>query len=153
MVSGDMLFFHCRLLRWTCALMQMNLEYLAIDTQVFPYGTCSGSINYLVVSFSLWRAFLVSHIPYHGRSAGVVDRGRWQVALVHAALTLVEGVHLRKLMPERCFLLQGFTTDNDVALEQLFGEHNEGTRDYDACIETIATRLSTVFASLKVLAD
>lgn len=50
-------------------------------------------------------------------------------------------------------MLQGFTIDNDVALEQLFGEHNEGTRDYDACIETIATRLSTVFASLKVLAD
>lgn len=44
---------------------------------------------------------------------------------------------------------QGFTTDNDGALEKLFGEHSEGTRDYDACIETIATRLSTVFASLK----
>lgn len=56
-------------------------------------------------------------------------------------------------MGGRCFLLQGFTTDNDVALEQLFGEHSEGTRDYDSCIETIATRLSTVFASLKVLAD
>lgn len=50
-------------------------------------------------------------------------------------------------------MLQGFTTDNDGALEKLFGEHSEGTRDYDACIETIATRLSTVFASLKVLAD
>ncbi|KAG0585407.1 hypothetical protein KC19_2G009300 [Ceratodon purpureus] len=44
---------------------------------------------------------------------------------------------------------QGFTTDNDIALEQLFGEHGEGTRDYDSCIETIAVRLSTVFASLK----
>jgi len=62
------------------------------------------------------------------------------------------GPHSRNLMRERCFLVQGFTTDNDVALEQLFGEHSEGTRDYDACIETIATRLSTVFASLKVLA-
>lgn len=79
-----------------------------------------------------------------------VAGGKWHLCMPQ---TLVEGVHLRKLMPERCFLLQGFTTDNDVALEQLFGEHNEGTRDYDACIETIATRLSTVFASLKVLAD
>lgn len=46
--------------------------------------------------------------------------------------------------------MQGFTTDNDHALEQLFGEHSEGTRDYDACIDIIAARLSTVFASLKV---
>jgi syntaxin-binding protein 1 len=34
-------------------------------------------------------------------------------------------------------------------LELLFGENNEGTRDFDRCIETIATRLSTVFASMK----
>lgn len=53
----------------------------------------------------------------------------------------------------RYFLLQGFTTDNDIALEQLFGEHSEGTRDYASCIETIAARLSTVFASLKVQID
>ncbi|CAM6128065.1 unnamed protein product [Calypogeia fissa] len=44
---------------------------------------------------------------------------------------------------------QGFSTDNDRALEQLFGEHSEGTRDYEVCLETIASRLSTVFASLK----
>lgn len=44
---------------------------------------------------------------------------------------------------------QAFSTDNGRALEQLFGEHSEGSRDYDACIDTIATRLSTVFASLK----
>lgn len=49
--------------------------------------------------------------------------------------------------------MQGFTTDNDHALEQLFGEHSEGTRDYDACIDIIAARLSTVFASLKVLSS
>jgi hypothetical protein len=47
-------------------------------------------------------------------------------------------------------LLQGFITDNDEALELLFGESNEGTRKFDKCIETIATRLSTVFASMKV---
>jgi len=45
---------------------------------------------------------------------------------------------------------QGFITDNDEALELLFGESNEGTRKFDKCIETIATRLSTVFASMKV---
>ncbi|KAH8960961.1 hypothetical protein BDL97_05G025200 [Sphagnum fallax] len=44
---------------------------------------------------------------------------------------------------------QGFITDNDEALELLFGESNEGTRKFDKCIETIATRLSTVFASMK----
>jgi hypothetical protein len=45
---------------------------------------------------------------------------------------------------------QGFITDNDEALELLFGGSNEGTRKFDKCIETIATRLSTVFASMKV---
>lgn len=44
---------------------------------------------------------------------------------------------------------QAFSTDNGRALEQLFGEHSEGSRDYDACLSTIAARLGTVFASLK----
>ncbi|KAL2632868.1 hypothetical protein R1flu_004347 [Riccia fluitans] len=44
---------------------------------------------------------------------------------------------------------QGFSTDNDKALVQLFGELSEGTRDYEVCLDTIAYRLSTVFASLK----
>ncbi|KAG6548880.1 hypothetical protein Mapa_009643 [Marchantia paleacea] len=44
---------------------------------------------------------------------------------------------------------QGFSTDNDRALVQLFGELSEGTRDYEVCLDTIAYRLSTVFASLK----
>lgn len=30
--------------------MQMNLEYLAIDRQVLPRGTCSASIDELVAS-------------------------------------------------------------------------------------------------------
>ncbi|MCO5587796.1 hypothetical protein L7F22_041748 [Adiantum nelumboides] len=45
---------------------------------------------------------------------------------------------------------QAFSTDNGRALEQLFGEHSEGSREYSACLNTIATRLGTVFASLKV---
>lgn len=44
---------------------------------------------------------------------------------------------------------QAFSTDNGRALEQLFGEHSEGSRDFNACLNTIATRLGTVFASLK----
>ena len=47
--------------------------------------------------------------------------------------------------------LQAFSTDNGRALEQIFGEHSEGSRDYDACLDTIAIRLGTVFASLKVV--
>ncbi|MCO5547266.1 hypothetical protein L7F22_000713 [Adiantum nelumboides] len=46
---------------------------------------------------------------------------------------------------------QAFSTDNGRALEQLFGEHSEGSRDYNATLNTIATRLGTVFASLKEL--
>lgn len=44
---------------------------------------------------------------------------------------------------------QAFSTDNPRALEQLFGEHSEGSRDYEACLDTITSRLATVFASLK----
>eukprot|EP00246_Nothoceros_aenigmaticus_P006246 TRINITY_DN1903_c0_g1_i3.p1 TRINITY_DN1903_c0_g1~~TRINITY_DN1903_c0_g1_i3.p1 ORF type:complete len:668 (+),score=135.04 TRINITY_DN1903_c0_g1_i3:36-2006(+) len=44
---------------------------------------------------------------------------------------------------------QGFVTDNDKALEQLFGEHSDGTRDFEVALELIAGRLATVFASLQ----
>ncbi|XP_057827206.1 SNARE-interacting protein KEULE isoform X1 [Cryptomeria japonica] len=44
---------------------------------------------------------------------------------------------------------QGFSTDQERALEQLFGEHTENTRDYEDCLNTMACRLATVFASLK----
>ncbi|XP_024398648.1 SNARE-interacting protein KEULE isoform X5 [Physcomitrium patens] len=44
---------------------------------------------------------------------------------------------------------QGFTTDHDKALEHLFGDHGADSRDYELCVESMAIRLSTVFASLK----
>ncbi|KAF8379309.1 hypothetical protein HHK36_028742 [Tetracentron sinense] len=44
---------------------------------------------------------------------------------------------------------QGFITDNERALEELFGENVENSRIYDACLNTMATRIATVFASLK----
>ena len=44
---------------------------------------------------------------------------------------------------------QGFVTDNERALEQLFGDE-EDTRKGDACLSVMATRIATVFASLKV---
>lgn len=47
--------------------------------------------------------------------------------------------------------IQGFVTDQEKALEQLFGEHSDGTRDFEVALDTIAARLATVFASLQVL--
>uniref|UniRef100_A0A0D6QYN7 SNARE-interacting protein KEULE n=1 Tax=Araucaria cunninghamii TaxID=56994 RepID=A0A0D6QYN7_ARACU len=44
---------------------------------------------------------------------------------------------------------QGFSTDQERAMEQLFGEHTQNTREYENCINTMACRLATVFASLK----
>lgn len=44
---------------------------------------------------------------------------------------------------------QGFSTDNERALEQLFAEQSEKTQDYKVCIDTMACRLATVFASMK----
>ncbi|KAK3217972.1 hypothetical protein Dsin_011942 [Dipteronia sinensis] len=43
---------------------------------------------------------------------------------------------------------QGFVTDNERALEELFGDE-EDSRKGDACLNEIATRIATVFASLK----
>ncbi|XP_058104642.1 SNARE-interacting protein KEULE-like isoform X2 [Magnolia sinica] len=46
---------------------------------------------------------------------------------------------------------QGFVTDNEMALEELFGENAENSRQCDACLNTMATRIATVFASLREL--
>ncbi|XWS38495.1 hypothetical protein CRYUN_Cryun19dG0136100 [Craigia yunnanensis] len=43
---------------------------------------------------------------------------------------------------------QGFITDNGKALEDLFGDE-ENTRKGDACLNVMATRIATVFASLR----
>ncbi|XP_010546254.1 PREDICTED: SNARE-interacting protein KEULE [Tarenaya hassleriana] len=43
---------------------------------------------------------------------------------------------------------QGFVTDNERALEELFGDE-ETTRTGDACLNVMASRIATVFASLR----
>ncbi|KAL3499481.1 hypothetical protein ACH5RR_038574 [Cinchona calisaya] len=43
---------------------------------------------------------------------------------------------------------QGFITDNERALEELFGDE-ESSRKGDACLNTMATSIATVFASLR----
>nr|XP_029117492.1 SNARE-interacting protein KEULE isoform X3 [Elaeis guineensis] len=44
---------------------------------------------------------------------------------------------------------QGFVTDHEKALEELFGENVEGSHKYNACLNTMATRIATAFASLR----
>lgn len=46
-------------------------------------------------------------------------------------------------------LTQAFITDHDRALEDLFGDI-ENSRKFDNCLNIMATRIATVFASLKV---
>lgn len=43
-----------------------------------------------------------------------------------------------------------FTTDEANSMTTLFGESSEGSAQYRSEITTMATRLATVFASLKV---
>lgn len=45
--------------------------------------------------------------------------------------------------------LQCFTTDNERALEELYGDE-EGSRKGDLCLNVMANRIATVFASLRV---
>ncbi|XP_022770272.1 protein transport Sec1a-like isoform X4 [Durio zibethinus] len=47
------------------------------------------------------------------------------------------------------FLMQGFITDHETALEDLFSEEAEKSRRFEVCLNTMATRIATVFASLK----
>ncbi|KAK6162504.1 hypothetical protein DH2020_002345 [Rehmannia glutinosa] len=44
---------------------------------------------------------------------------------------------------------QGFVTDHERALEELFGDNAENSRRFDACLNVMAMRIATVFASLK----
>ncbi|RVW57756.1 Protein transport Sec1a [Vitis vinifera] len=46
-------------------------------------------------------------------------------------------------------LIQTFITDHERALEELLGENVENTRKFDNCLNTMATRISTIFASLR----
>lgn len=48
------------------------------------------------------------------------------------------------------YLWQGFVTDHEKALEELFGENVEGSHNYNACLNTMASRIATAFASLRV---
>lgn len=45
---------------------------------------------------------------------------------------------------------QGYITDQERALEDLFGEDVENSRKFDGCLNVMAARIATVFASLKV---
>lgn len=48
------------------------------------------------------------------------------------------------------FSLQGFITDHERALEDLYGEDGEKSRKSEACLNEMGSRIATVFASLKV---
>ncbi|KAM0934713.1 putative sec1-like protein [Dioscorea sansibarensis] len=44
---------------------------------------------------------------------------------------------------------QGFITDQDMALEELLAVNAEKSSQYNTCLSTMATRIATVFASLR----
>lgn len=46
-------------------------------------------------------------------------------------------------------LMQGFTTNNERALEELFGDEENNSKAV-ACLNVMATRIATIFASLRV---
>ncbi|XP_021756264.1 protein transport Sec1a-like [Chenopodium quinoa] len=46
---------------------------------------------------------------------------------------------------------QVFVTEHDSALEDFIGENSQNTRKFDACMNSLAVRIATVFASLKEL--
>ncbi|KAK1430345.1 hypothetical protein QVD17_13016 [Tagetes erecta] len=44
---------------------------------------------------------------------------------------------------------QAFTTDTDKALEDMYSQLAENSRQFDACLNIMSTRIATVFASMK----
>lgn len=48
------------------------------------------------------------------------------------------------------FKMQAFVTDQDKALEELFGNVDNSKR-IEKCLDIMATRIATVFASMKVV--
>ncbi|CAJ1949836.1 unnamed protein product [Sphenostylis stenocarpa] len=50
------------------------------------------------------------------------------------------------------YMMQGFTTDQDTALDDLYGNY-QNTRKFNTSLNTMAIRIATVFASLKMLMD
>ncbi|CAL9773812.1 unnamed protein product [Musa acuminata subsp. burmannicoides] len=48
---------------------------------------------------------------------------------------------------------QGFITDHERAMEELLGENAEGSHMYNDCLNTMATRISTTFASLRAFSN
>lgn len=48
------------------------------------------------------------------------------------------------------FFTQGFLTDHEQALQTLYAEDAENSRHFNICLNMMATRIATVFASLKV---
>lgn len=53
-------------------------------------------------------------------------------------------------MSSEIYMMQGFTTDQETAMEELYG-NIENTRRFNTCLNNMAIRIATVFASLKVL--
>lgn len=47
-------------------------------------------------------------------------------------------------------MIQGFTTDQETAMDELYG-NVENTRRFNTSMNNMAIRLATVFASMKVL--
>lgn len=47
------------------------------------------------------------------------------------------------------YMVQGFITDQETAMEELYG-NIENTRRFNTCLNNMAIRIATVFASLKV---
>ncbi|CAK9154514.1 unnamed protein product [Ilex paraguariensis] len=134
------------------ALREMNLEFFAIDSQVtfrisHPISPFYGPV--IVMNHDILCANKVGF----DLSPGYFIFLKWQ--LQHGGPVVFGGLRQKivintSLKPASRKLLNiGFITDHERALEDLFGEAVENSRKFDACLNTMATRISTVFASLK----
>eukprot|EP00262_Sarcandra_glabra_P016883 TRINITY_DN5629_c0_g1_i1.p1 TRINITY_DN5629_c0_g1~~TRINITY_DN5629_c0_g1_i1.p1 ORF type:complete len:567 (+),score=90.36 TRINITY_DN5629_c0_g1_i1:2-1702(+) len=74
------------------------------------------------------------------------------VALIKSDASVLPRIGALREMNLEYFAIdsQGFVTDNERALEELFGDE-DNSRSYNSCLHTMATRIATVFASLREL--
>lgn len=103
----------------------MNMEYFPIDNQVSYLLFCAPHKHVVELSsFCILRA-IASHSYGFFLCNSFLFLHWWSIT-------------------------QGFLTDHDQALQTLYAENAENSRHFNICLNMMATRIATVFASLKV---
>ena len=124
---------------WPCFLCQHELpcshshSLTSCSDSSYSSPNKSASFN---PTYAITAAHGVDSIAQWGLAQSLSDSSSWFYIQVNVELLTIDK--------------RTFTTDEGHSLQTLFGENSEGSAMYRSEVSTIAARLATVFASLKV---